>query len=185
MHDHRKDQPDDELQRDARAIARQLFGATVDDLEDRFRQAYQRGDRDWLLQQARRDPDLFMAIARRIDVQLPPPRLLPDAQIQQTHVVAPTAPPPDPALVAAPQPEPPRSEPARASGGPGAKTRRNPGWLQAMRLSDADMKKHTGRTRLVSLNELADRGDVDPRWAHKGERMMRNYETWWDEVRPG
>lgn len=167
MPDHRKEPTDGELQGDARAIAHQLFGATIDELEDLHRQAYLRGDRDWLLRQARRDPDLFLAIAKRIGVEVPPPRLLPDAQIQQTHSVAPIA-PPDVEEVQRAAPTPPRT---------GDKSRRNklrnvdnPEWRKKMRDTDPDVAR--GVSRVVALGNLG----YD---APTSDRQQRRWEEDW------
>jgi hypothetical protein len=52
-----------------------------------------------------------------------------------------------------------------------------------MRLSNADMAAHPGRSRLMSVQDLANRGEIDWDWANRSERMWRYYEQWWAEVR--
>jgi hypothetical protein len=192
VQDHRNDPLEGELRRDARAIAEQLFGATVDELEDLYRQAYLRNDREWLLQQARRDPDLFLVITKRIGVQMPtvavdPPPRLTDSTVQQTHTVAPIEPPragPEPIGDAALTPVQRQSAKprARAPGDPGAKLKRNAGWRRAMEESDALMKR--GLSRMVALHELAADGEIAYRWATDSLRTINNWERWWSEVRP-
>lgn len=71
-----------EIRRDAPEIAQGVFGdnamhpdmATIsnDELDDLFRQKYLTNDRQWLQGEARRDPDQFLTVAKRIGVQLPP-----------------------------------------------------------------------------------------------------------------
>jgi hypothetical protein len=72
-----------EVQRDAPAIAQGVFGdnknhpdmAQVSNtkLDDLYRQAYQANDRQWLQSEARRDPQQFLDVAKRIGVSMPAP----------------------------------------------------------------------------------------------------------------
>jgi hypothetical protein len=65
----------------------------------------------------------------------------------------------------------------------GARTKRNRSWRRAMQLSDTDMAQHPGKSRELSLNDLAEAGDIDPRWASRQHRMLEYYEQWWRDVR--
>jgi hypothetical protein len=65
----------------------------------------------------------------------------------------------------------------------GARTKRDRSWRKAMRLSDSDMAQHPGKSRELSLNDLAEAGDIDPRWASRQHRMLEYYEQWWRDVR--
>jgi hypothetical protein len=71
-----------EISRDAPAIARGVFGDNAlhpdmasisnEELDDLYRQKYLSNDRQWLQAEARRDPEQFLAVAKRIGVQVPP-----------------------------------------------------------------------------------------------------------------
>jgi hypothetical protein len=71
-----------EISRDAPEISKGVFGdnsmhpdmATVSnaELDTLYRQKYLSNDRKWLQGEARRDPEQFMAVAKRIGVELPP-----------------------------------------------------------------------------------------------------------------
>lgn len=71
-----------EIKRDAPEIAKGVFGdnsmhpdmATIsnDELDALYRQKYLTNDRQWLQGEARRDPEQFLSVAKRIGVQLPP-----------------------------------------------------------------------------------------------------------------
>jgi hypothetical protein len=72
-----------EIQRDAPAIAEGVFGdnknhpdmaqVSNQQLDDLYRQKYQANDREWLQAEARRDPQQFLDVAKRIGVTTPPP----------------------------------------------------------------------------------------------------------------
>jgi hypothetical protein len=72
-----------EVQRDAPAIAQGVFGdnknhpdmAQVSNqkLDDLYREKYQTNDRGWLQSEARRDPQQFLDVAKRIGVSMPQP----------------------------------------------------------------------------------------------------------------
>jgi hypothetical protein len=72
-----------EVQRDAPAIAQGVFGhnknhpdmAQVSNqkLDDLYREKYQTNDRAWLQGEARRDPQQFLDVAKRIGVSVPQP----------------------------------------------------------------------------------------------------------------
>ena len=84
-----------EVNRDAPAIAQGIFGdnanhpdmASVSNqqLDDLYRQKYQSGDRQWLQAEARRDPNQFMDVAKRIGVQMPDPNAPPPPSPQATQ----------------------------------------------------------------------------------------------------
>jgi hypothetical protein len=71
-----------EIKRDAKPIADGVFGnnarhpdmATVSnaELEQIFRDAYARNDREWLMQEAQRDPQQFLDVTDRLGVPDPP-----------------------------------------------------------------------------------------------------------------
>src|SRR5580765_4920675 len=72
-----------EVNRDAPAIAQGVFGdnknhpdmaqISNDQLDQIYIQHYQQNDRQWLQAEARRDPQQFLDIAKRIGVTAPPP----------------------------------------------------------------------------------------------------------------
>jgi hypothetical protein len=82
-------------------------------LDEIYRRAYQRNDRQWLMSEARRDPLQFIKVARRIGVQ--PASAAP---VAPPAPAAPAAPPvlQMPALPAAPL-APPMPMPQTAGGG--------------------------------------------------------------------
>jgi len=99
-----------EVNADAQHIATSVFGkkgnmpdmARMSDeqLDARYRTAYMNQDRQWLTQEAQRDPEQFVTIARRIGVQLP--EEIPPVP-QPPPVAAPPLPPgPPPAPAVAP-----------------------------------------------------------------------------------
>jgi hypothetical protein len=85
-------------------------------LDEIYRRAYQRNDRQWLMSEARRDPLQFIKVARRIGVQ--PASAAPVAPPAPPAPAAPAAPPvlQMPALPAAPL-APPMPMPQTAGGG--------------------------------------------------------------------
>ena len=76
-----------EVNRDAPAIAQGIFGDNKNhpdmtsvpnqQLDQLYIQKYQQGDRQWLQTEARRDPNQFMDIAKRIGVTMPDPNAPP------------------------------------------------------------------------------------------------------------
>jgi hypothetical protein len=100
-----------EVNGDAQHLATAIFGkpgdmpdvARVPDdvLEARYRQAYQNQDRQWLTQEAQRDPNQFVKTARKIGVMLPEEMAKTPPPPEQA---APTPVMPPPAPVAAPAP---------------------------------------------------------------------------------
>jgi len=72
-----------EVTGDARAIAQGVFGDNANhpdmrsvpnqQLDDLYRQKYQANDRQWLQSEARRDPQQFLDVAKRIGVSMPAP----------------------------------------------------------------------------------------------------------------
>jgi hypothetical protein len=120
-----------EIKRDAKPIADGVFGnnalhpdmASVSnaELDQIYRDAYARNDRQWLMQEAQRDPQQFLAVTDRIGVPDPPtdmqgkptgvdPNALQKALQQNAAQAAPPALPPGaaagvgPEVVAAPTP---------------------------------------------------------------------------------
>ena len=120
-----------EIKRDAPHIAQGVFGnnarhpdmATVSnaELDQLYRTAYERNDREWLAQEAQRDPQQFLDVTDRIGVPDPPvdmqgkpvgpPPGSPEAMLQNAAVsppgagagpVAPQAPTPVPAALPPP-----------------------------------------------------------------------------------
>jgi hypothetical protein len=99
-----------EVNTDAEHIATSVFGkvgtqpdvqkVTDDQLNSRYRQAYLTNDRAWLTQEAQRDPDQFIKVARRIGVMKP-------EELGQVLPQQPPQPPPPPPPVPAPAPLPP------------------------------------------------------------------------------
>jgi hypothetical protein len=104
-----------EIAVDAPEIAQMVFGGPRDQpdvvtvrnerLDQMYREAYQRDDRTFLQQEARRDPEQFLKVAERIGVQKPPPMPMPlpgfkPSSVPQMAPVAPLAPVPLPAPVA-------------------------------------------------------------------------------------
>jgi hypothetical protein len=96
-----------EISRDAPNIAQGVFGdnknhpdmAQVSNqhLDDLYRQKYQQNDRAWLQAEARRDPQQFLDVAKRIGVQ-PPSAQAPSVQAP-APVMAPAMPPVAPAAL--------------------------------------------------------------------------------------
>jgi len=72
-----------EVSGDAKAIAQGIFGDNANhpdmarvpnqQLDDLYRQKYQSGDRQWLQGEARRDPQQFLDVTKRLGVTLPQP----------------------------------------------------------------------------------------------------------------
>lgn len=104
-----------EVHRDAEHLSTAVFGqkntqpdlARVDNslLDTRYRTAYQKQDRQWLLAEAQRDPLQFLEVSQRIGAYIPP---------EQPAPVPPTPSPPvaqPPAPAAAPVPVPPLASP--------------------------------------------------------------------------
>jgi hypothetical protein len=109
-----------EISRDAPAIAKGIFGdnknhpdmaqVSNQQIDDLYRQKYQTNDRAWLQAEARRDPQQFLAVAKRIGVQAPPtgpgssPPPSPGAGMQQfaANAQAALAAPPQAAPMAGP-----------------------------------------------------------------------------------
>ena len=71
-----------EIHRDAGSIAQGVFGENKNhpdmaqvsnqQLDDIYRQKYLSNDRQWLQAEAKRDPQQFLDVAKRIGVQAPP-----------------------------------------------------------------------------------------------------------------
>lgn len=103
-----------EIARDAPNIAQGVFGdnknhpdmAQVSNqhLDDLYRSKYQANDRQWLQAEARRDPQQFLDVAKRIGVQQPPPQ--PPSVPAPAPVMPPVAPAPVPPAAALPPPPP-------------------------------------------------------------------------------
>jgi hypothetical protein len=125
-----------EVHRDASSIATGVFGenknhpdmaqvsnAQIDDL---YRSKYQANDRQWLQAEAKRDPQQFLDVAKRIGVQAPssapgaPPVQPANAFEKAMMANAGAAPPPPPALPPAPVAPPPIPLPPAAVGPPPA-----------------------------------------------------------------
>jgi len=74
----------DEVQGDTEQLSQAIFGdvdnqpdlgsVSNERIDDIYRQAYQRGDRDFLQREARRDPEQFLKASERIGARVPPPR---------------------------------------------------------------------------------------------------------------
>ena len=109
-----------EVQRDAPSIAQGVFGdnknhpdmaqVSNQQIDDLYRQKYLANDRQWLQAEARRDPQQFLDVAKRIGVQppsqtpgAPSPVVQPQTFGQAAMANAAVAPPP----VAAAPPAPP------------------------------------------------------------------------------
>jgi len=100
----------DEVQGDTEHLSQAIFGdvdnqpdlgsVSNERLDDIYRQAFQRGDRDFLQREARRDPEQFLKASERIGARVPPP------------------PPPQPIM--APPPALPAMPPVAAPSLPGA-----------------------------------------------------------------
>lgn len=107
-----------EISRDAPAIAQGIFGdnknhpdmaqVSNQQLDDLYRSKYQSNDRQWLQAEARRDPQQFLDVAKRIGVQPPstapgvnPPQA-PGADLNNILRNAQAAPAPVPGPLAAP-----------------------------------------------------------------------------------
>lgn len=105
-----------EISRDAPAIAQGIFGDNKNhpdmsqvsnaQLDQIYRQAYQTNDRQFLQQEARRDPQQFLDVAQRIGVTMPPPT--PPAAPAATPNVPVPVPMPAPVM---PAPAPPAMPP--------------------------------------------------------------------------
>jgi hypothetical protein len=128
-----------EVQRDAPAIATGVFGdnknhpdmAQVSNqkLDDLYRQKYQTNDRAWLQSEARRDPQQFLDVAKRIGVSMPQPGepstvVDPNAfgKAVMTNAAAPAmpvSPPAMPAALPAPPPVMPVAPPVAIAPPPG------------------------------------------------------------------
>src|SRR5580765_1737869 len=73
-----------EIGRDAPHIATMVFGETKNhpdvasvsnqQLDEVYRQKFQSEDRAWLQAEARRDPEQFLNVSKRIGAQIPPPQ---------------------------------------------------------------------------------------------------------------
>jgi hypothetical protein len=108
-----------EVTGDAKAIATGVFGDNANhpdmrsvpnqQLDDLYRSKYQANDRQWLQSEARRDPQQFLDVAKRIGVSMPPPGAPPpvDPNAFAQAVMANAAPVP----AAAPAPAAPVSMP--------------------------------------------------------------------------
>src|SRR5215204_7337750 len=78
-----------EIAGDAPEIAAMVFGEAKDQpdvvsvsnarLDDVYREAYARDDRQWLQGEARRNPEQFLKVAERIGVQMP--QTMPGAEL--------------------------------------------------------------------------------------------------------
>jgi hypothetical protein len=139
-----------EVSNDAYAIAGQIFKGQESDVsrvnndqvDQRYRQAFQQNDRQYLMGEAARDPTQFMASMQRLGVTMPPgeelqpdPKLPqaakpnvpvpkpPESAVQQLYPTPTAVPPPAPAVpppTAPPGPAPlptPRPTPPLAPGG--------------------------------------------------------------------
>lgn len=105
-----------EVQGDTEHLSQAIFGdvdnqpdlgsVSNERIDDIYRQAYQRGDRDFLQREARRDPEQFLRASERIGARVPPPQPTP----------APPAMPAPPMPPAMPMPAPPMPMPG--VGGP-------------------------------------------------------------------
>jgi hypothetical protein len=112
-----------EVQRDAPAIAQGVFGdnknhpdmaqVSNQNLDDLYRQKYQTNDRAWLQSEARRDPQQFLDVAKRIGVSMPQPgepstvvdpNAFGKAVMANAPPAMPVAPPAMPAALPAPPP---------------------------------------------------------------------------------
>lgn len=136
-----RDQITEEVNRDAEVIGHQLFAGNVntrepdlghvseDTLRAVYRQKFLDQDREWLTNEATRDPQQFMRVARSINVVDPselPPGTQPGptpleaaAQVAQpVPIAAPTPPPALPAPMTAPAPPVVPPAPSLPSGGP-------------------------------------------------------------------
>jgi len=115
-----------EIARDAPNIAQGVFGdnknhpdmAQVSNqhLDDLYRAKYQANDRQWLQAEARRDPQQFLDVAKRIGVQQPPPQ--PPVVQPQVPSQAMPAPVPPPAALPPPPVAPPVALPPPAAAAP-------------------------------------------------------------------
>jgi hypothetical protein len=117
-----------EVTGDAKAIAQGVFGDNANHpdmaqvsnqhLDDLYRQKYMANDRTWLQQEARRDPQQFLDVAKRIGVSMPapgaPPPVDPNAfaqAVMANATSAPAAAPPPAAAPVAPVSMPPAPAP--------------------------------------------------------------------------
>jgi hypothetical protein len=113
-----KDEITAEVNRDAPAIAQGVFGDNAQhpdmarvpnqQLDEIYRQKYLANDRPWLQSEAKRDPQQFLDVAKRIGVQLPS-AAPPQAPQAAPAMPAPAMPPPP---VAPPQLPPATPPPA-------------------------------------------------------------------------
>jgi hypothetical protein len=102
----------DEVQGDTEHLSQAIFGdasnqpdlgsVSNERIDDIYRQAYQRGDRDFLQREARRDPEQFLRASERIGARVPPPQPTP----VPPAMPAPPMPPAMPMPGAAPMPMP-------------------------------------------------------------------------------
>lgn len=93
-----------EIAQDGPQIARMVFGTardqpdmapvTNDRLDQVYRDAYLKGDREWLHSEAQRDPEQFLKVTDRIGVQVPPPTAAPPAGFKALPAAPPMAAPP-------------------------------------------------------------------------------------------
>jgi hypothetical protein len=99
-----------EVQGDTEHLSQAIFGdvdnqpdlgsVSNERIDQIYRQAYQRGDRDFLQREARRDPEQFLRASERIGARVPPPQPMP------APPALPVAPPAMPMPGAAPMPMP-------------------------------------------------------------------------------
>lgn len=134
-----QDEISDEIAADAPEIAEMVFGKVRDQpdvvnvtnqrLDQVYREAYLREDRQWLQGEARRDPEQFLKIADRIGVVIPPempgleaiePGAFAKVAAKQAQPTAPAVPPVMPAAPPMVPPMPPVAPlaPAPAPAGP-------------------------------------------------------------------
>lgn len=109
----------DEVQGDTEHLSQAIFGdvdnqpdlgsVSNERLDDIYRQAFQRGDREFLQREARRDPEQFLRASERIGARVPPP---------QPPTPMPPATPAPPMPPAMPMPGPAMPMPMPGVGGP-------------------------------------------------------------------
>lgn len=111
----------DEVQGDTTHLARAVFG-DVDDqpdlgrvssarLDDIYRHAFERNDRQFLQREARRDPEQFLNVSERIGARVPTPQPAPPQMLQPMPPQLPV-PPQLPLMAPPPQQLPPPISPA-------------------------------------------------------------------------
>lgn len=98
----------DEVQKDSGAIAPHIFGDVSNQpdlgsvpnarLDDIYRQAYQRNDREFLQREARRDPQQFLKVAQRLGVTPSAPGTVVQPNALAQAMAQPQAPVPSPML---------------------------------------------------------------------------------------